>query len=75
MPRGGKREGAGRKARDDSGSPSQVSVWLTPAEQERLAAVTGALGETNGQVMLAGIKAAEARARRRGLLSGPKTPA
>jgi hypothetical protein len=65
VPRGGKRPGAGRKPRDDSGSPSQVSVWLTPAEQERLAVVLAELGETNGQVFLRGIKAAERTMRAR----------
>lgn len=31
--RGGKREGAGRKPGDPSGSKRSKTIWLTPAEQ------------------------------------------
>jgi hypothetical protein len=61
MPRGGRREGAGRKPRDESGAVQQVSIWLSPAQIERLRA----LGETYGVVMELGLRHAEKRAERR----------
>jgi hypothetical protein len=59
MPRGGKREGAGRKPRDDSGKGKPTTVWLTPADREALAE----LGLSVAEAMRLGIKAAQRRRR------------
>jgi hypothetical protein len=64
MPRGGYRDGAGRKPADESGAQSPIQVWISPALLERLDVAKDALGISRGAVLDMGVKEAERRAKR-----------
>ena len=60
MPRGGKREGAGRRAKSSAGPAVTVSIKVAPDVVERLRA----LDKTQAEVLEMGVDAAEAIAHR-----------
>lgn len=59
MPRGGKREGAGRAPNDDSGAGKNMTLRLAPAVRARLDAVCELFDVGAGQVLLWGVESAE----------------
>jgi hypothetical protein len=55
----------GPKPRDPSGAGSPSTVWLTPADRERLATLKESRGLSVADVLRLGMQAAEKPARKR----------